>query len=332
MPTYRQALEKLMDNPSKLKAWKKKYGEASLTNFTKVSKKWNKDNPKKKVTPIKDKSKKVIKSDNSNNASNNNNNDADAISMAAQYGRNTDLSMIDDTKKKDKTKVEIGEGASNVLEGSTGVGKKPTSKNERKTKRNVERLQKIAKRGKNKEARLNRRADRIAARKGFEGSGKFLTNPDGTVVPDNEGLMKARGKARELMAERKQKGKDFWRNFGSQMVRGTQAPPKEGFQVADDKDRPKYGSMEDTPEGVETSEKLQKDTVDGKMGVTTDYTNQNMQNLLYPNIKDYTNFGDDIIKSGMGKRENNFQLTKLEEEDSTPQTAMNKIYKQKRGY
>ena len=78
MPTYRQALEKLMDNPSKLKAWKKKYGEASLTNFTKVSKKWNKDNPKKKVTPIKDKSKKVIKSDNSNNASNNNNNDADA--------------------------------------------------------------------------------------------------------------------------------------------------------------------------------------------------------------------------------------------------------------
>ena len=199
--------------------------------------------------------------------------------------------------------------------------------------RNVERLKKIAKRGKNKEARLNRRADRIAARKGFEGSGKFLTNPDGTVVPDNEGLMKARGKARELMAERKQKGKDFWRNFGSQMVRGTQAPPREGFQVADDKDRPKYGSAADTEEGKDASETLNKDSIDAKYGVTTDHTNSNMaKNLFNFPTKDYTDFGKDIIESGMGKRENPFQFPKLEEEDSTPQTAMNKIYKQKRGY
>jgi len=298
MPTYRQALEKLMSNPRKLKAWKKKHGDASLANFTKVSKQWNKDNPKKPT-------RKPVKT----------------VSAIKERPGKKGLTLQQSANKGVDELRTRGEGV-------IADAEKPTDKNRRKTLKNVERLKKIAKRGKNKEARLNRRADRIAARKGFEGAGEF--NEDGT--PNNEGLMKARGKARELMAERKQKGKDFWRNFGSQMVRGTQAPPKEGFQVADDKDRPKYGSMEDTPEGVETSEKLQKDTVDGKMGVTTDYTNQNMQNLLYPNIKDYTNFGDDIIKSGMGKRENNFQLTKLEEEDSTPQTAMNKIYKQKRGY
>jgi len=313
MPTYRQALEKLMSNPRKLKAWKKKHGEASLANFTKVSKQWNKDNPKKQK-PIEVKSRGIEKFKSQ---------DPTAVALGTKKK----------TKEKDKTKVEIGKGASNVLEGSGGVASKPTDKNRRKTLRNVERLKKIAKRGENKEARLNRRADRIAARKGFEGSGKFLTNPDGTVVPDNEGLMKARGKARELMAERKQKGKDFWRNFGSQMVRGTQAPPREGFQVADDKDRPKYGSAADTEEGKDASETLNKDSIDAKYGVTTDHTNSNMaKNLFNFPTKDYTDFGKDIIESGMGKRENPFQFPKLEEEDSTPQTAMNKIYKQKRGY
>ena len=298
MPTYRQALEKLMSNPRKLKAWKKKHGDASLANFTKVSKQWNKDNPKKPT-------RKPVKT----------------VSAIKERPGKKGLTLQQSANKGVDELRTRGEGV-------IADAEQPTSKNERKTRRNVERLQKIAKRGKNKEARLNRRADRIAARKGFEGSGKFLTNPDGTVVPDNKGLMKARGKARELMAERKQKGKDFWRNFGSQMVRGTQAPPREGFQVVDDKDRPKYGSLADTPEEVETSEKLNKDTVDAKYGVTTDHTNSNMAKNLF---KDYTSWGKDIIQSGMEKRENPF-LTKLEEEDSTPQTAMNKIYKQKRGY
>ena len=300
MPTYRQALEKLMSNPRKLKAWKKKYGDATLANFTKVSKRFS----QKPVNEIKSRGIEKFKSQDP---------------TAAVLGTKKK------TKEKDKTKVEIGTGASNVLEGSGGVASKPTDKNRRKTLRNVERLKKIAKRGKNNEARLNRRADRIAARKGFEGAGEF--NEDGT--PNNEGLMKARGKARELMAERKQKGKDFWRNFGSQMVRGTQAPPREGFQVREGVADTAYGSMDDTPEGAEASEKLNKDSIDAKYGVTTDHTNSNMAKNLF---KDYSNWGKDIIESGMEKRENPFQFTKLEEEDSTPQTAMNKIYKQKRGY
>lgn len=307
MPTYRQALEKLMSNPRKLKAWKKKHGEASLANFTKVSKQWNKDNPKKPT-------RKPVKS---------------VSTIKARPGQKGLTLQQSANKGTDELRTR-GEGV-------IADAEQPTSKNERKTRRNVERLQKIAKRGKNKEARLNRRADRIAARKGFEGSGKFLTNPDGTVVPDNEGLMKARGEARKLMAERKQKGKDFWRNFGSQMVRGTQAPPREGFQIKEGVADTAYGSKADTQEEKDASEKLNKDSIDAKFQKSTDNTNSNMAKNLF-NLrgdlftKDYTNWGKDLIDFGMGKRENNFQFTKLEEEDSTPQTAMNKIYKQKRGY
>ena len=311
MPTYRQALEKLMGNPEKLKAWKKKYGEATLANFTKTSKRFSQK-------PIEVKSRGIETS-------------KTKTPTATSLG----VSTKKKTKEKNKTKVEIGTGASNVLEGSTGVGKKPTSKNERKTRRNVERLQKIAKRGKNKEARLNRRADRIAARKGFEGSGKFLTNPDGTVVPDNEGLMKARGKARELMAERKQKGKDFWRNFGSQMVRGTQAPPREGFKVKEGVAETAYGGKSGNPVEDEAAKESNKHSIDGKMGVDNDYSNKGMQNLLF---KDYTNFAKDKVDNaftsakGFLDRDFSSPASKIEEEDSTPQTAMNKIYKQKRGY
>lgn len=93
---------------------------------------------------------------------------------------------------------------------SINVAKKPSEKNIRKTKKNVERVKKIAKRSKkrneNKEARLNRRADRLAAKKGFEGSGVF--NEDGT--PDNESLMQARAKAKKLMKNRRAKGKKFF--------------------------------------------------------------------------------------------------------------------------
>jgi hypothetical protein len=71
------------------------------------------------------------------------------------------------------------------------------------------------------------------------------------------------------------------------------------------------------------------------MGVDNDYSNKGMQNLLF---KDYTNFAKDKVDNaftsakGFLDRDFSSPASKIEEEDSTPQTAMNKIYKQKRGY
>jgi len=196
--------------------------------------------------------------------------------------RNKYLEKLKTKKEKDKTKVEIGKGASNVLEGSGGVASKPTDKNRRKTLKNVERLKKIAKRGKNKEARLNRRADRIAARKGFEGAGEF--NEDGT--PNSEGLMKARGKARELMAERKQKRKKFLRDFGSQLVKGVNTGPdvqsRRDFNIMEALSRFKENKKSDdtTTKDKQENEIIATDTENNKE-VLSAGTGGDNSNLLY---------------------------------------------------
>jgi len=90
MPTYRQAIEKLMGNPEKLKAWKKKYGEATLANFTKTSKRFSQK-------PIEVKSRGIETS-------------KTKTPTATSLG----VSTKKKTKEKNKTKVEIGTGASNV--------------------------------------------------------------------------------------------------------------------------------------------------------------------------------------------------------------------------
>jgi len=98
MPTYRQALEKLMDNPTKLKVWKKKYGDATLANFTKESKSY-KNNTNKKVNKINPKA-----------------------AFGVSTGGNT-------TKAASGTTVEIGKGASNKLDEVVVTGKKPNADN-----------------------------------------------------------------------------------------------------------------------------------------------------------------------------------------------------------
>ena len=65
--------------------------------------------------------------------------------------------------------------------------KRAKKKEEKKSIANALKLQKISKKKKNNEKRLNRRADRLAAKKGFEGTGKFYTNSEGILVPDDQG-------------------------------------------------------------------------------------------------------------------------------------------------
>lgn len=103
--------------------------------------------------------------------------------------------------------------------------KKSTEKNRKKSIANVAKIKKIASKKKDKEARLNRKADRIAARKGLEGSGVF--NEDGN--PDNESLMKARKQGRKIIDDRKAARKQYLRNFASQLARGEQATPSRSF-------------------------------------------------------------------------------------------------------
>ena len=109
--------------------------------------------------------------------------------------------------------------------------KEATEKNQRKSIANAAKLKKIASTKKNKEAKLNRRADRIAARKGFEGTGKFYTNSEATLVPDAQDgkFIEARKKGRKIIDDRKAARKQYLRNFASQLARGEQAAPKVGF-------------------------------------------------------------------------------------------------------
>jgi len=88
-----------------------------------------------------------------------------------------------------------------VLKNEIEIGvPKPTNKNIKKSKKNEARILKNGAKFKNKEARKNRRADRLAAKKGFAGAGSS----------DNDERMSARKEARGLMDERRQKGRQFF--------------------------------------------------------------------------------------------------------------------------
>ena len=228
MPTYREALEKLMDDPKKAAAWKKKHGDLTLSNFTKVSKEFNKNKKRKPVKSV------------SNIAS-------------VKSGNLIKASL-------DKSATKASDELRSKGTGSTVEGEKPTSKNQKKTVKNIARLVKISKRKKDKEARLNRRADRIAARKGFKGSGKFLTNPDGTVVPDNEGLMAARKEARELMAKRKAARKQYLRDFASQLATGEQAGRVKTEYKGDYKEGDNFGQKGGSKEEVQQNDEVAENT------------------------------------------------------------------------
>jgi len=200
------------------------------------------------------------------------------------------------------------------LENENDTEKMPSNKNIRKTKRNVERLKKIKSTKKNNEARLNRRADRIAARKGIEGSGVF--NEDGN--PDNESLMKARKEGRKIIEDRRAARKQYLRNFASQLARGEQAAPKVGFGEGDDKPTGSTSLAGVQSENKAKAEQASQDKKDILNSVDT---------FKVPNAG-LGLTGMDMVGQNFGK---DF-MGQIEVPDLNPIKYMQEEYRKKRGY
>lgn len=203
------------------------------------------------------------------------------------------------------------------LDNVTLTAKKPTEKNRKKSVATVAKLKKIAANKKDKEARLNRRADKIAARKGIEGSGVF--NEDGN--PDNESLMKARKEGRKIIDDRKAARKQYLRNFASQLARGEQAAPRIAFGEGDGKPTDSTSLT-----GIKKENKAKKEQAD-----------QDQKNI-YSNVN---TFGTPNSGLGLGLTSTGGVGDKLasidiigqtEVPDLTPMNYMQKEYRKKRGY
>ena len=188
------------------------------------------------------------------------------------------------------------------------TAKKPTEKNRKKSVATVAKLKKIAANKKDKEARLNRRADKIAARKGVEGSGVF--NEDGN--PDNESLMKARKEGRDVISKRKEARKQYLRNFASQLARGEQAAPRIAFGEGDGKPT---GST--SLAGIKSENKAKNEQA-----------SQDQKNI-YSNINTFTAPNQDLGSySDFGKN----LMDQIEMPDLSPTNYMQQEYRKKRGY
>jgi len=203
--------------------------------------------------------------------------------------------------------------------------KKAKEKNEKKSRANAAKLKKIASNNKDKEARLNRRADRIAARRNFEGTGKFYTNSDGMLVPDAQDgkFIEARKKGRKIIADRKAARKQYLRNFASQLARGEQATPRSGF------------GEEGNPNAETKLAKKEKIIKDDATEIKT--TLDNISKPVNGFASNYFDFGKDFGKSTLANIDStleNINLTSPNKkvEDSTPMNYMQKEYRKKRGY
>jgi hypothetical protein len=187
--------------------------------------------------------------------------------------------------------------------------KKATEKNRKKSVATVAKLKKIATKKKDKETRLNRRADKIAARKGLEGSGVF--NEDG--IPDNESLMKARKGGRKIIDDRKAARKQYLRNFASQLARGEQAAPSKGFGEGE----------EGKPTTASSLVGVQKEIDAKKQQADQD------QKSIYANVNTFTAPNQDLGNySDFGKN----LMQQMEMPDLSPVKYMQQEYRKKRGY
>ena len=217
------------------------------------------------------------------------------------------------------------------------------------------------------------RADKRATRNKFRGSGKTDADKLEKIrslgeskrgiknIKENKRIAKLAARkgiseeeATKLRGERKQKGRDFWRNFASQLTHGVNVAGKGNFDASGTNRNFLKESMDNasgkdnkttnpTPEQIEKDkgDQLKFDSFINNFGLATDHDNTNLKNagqgLGSYNPKDY------IPEWNTGSEENDYfntwkksesLLNKLsnDEGDSTPQTAMRKIYKQKRGY
>ncbi len=216
------------------------------------------------------------------------------------------------------------------------------------------------------------RADKKSTRDKFRGSGKTDADKLGKIrslgesrqgirnIKENKKIAKLAARkgisiedATKLRGERKQKGKDFWRNFGSQMVRGTQAPPRKGFDANQSETDFRKEEMEksgrqkeeaQTPEEMEreTGEQLTFDSYINKFGLANDPDNKNIQNAGFQqgsfSPKDYIPEWKPSEKSPSQKYFDNWKAKqspfgKIEdEEDSNPTMAMKKEYLKRKGH
>jgi len=280
---------------------------------------------------------------------------------------------------------KTGSGGKKLLEfiansPTPGIDKVNRKLNEEKNKKRLEEVTKKHYKDeedrKAKEAFDNKtikdhRADKRATRDKFRGTGKTDADKLEKIrslgeskrgiknIKENKKIAKLAARkgiseeeATKLRGERKQKGRDFWRNFASQLTHGVNVAGGGNF---DTKGNNKPTTLAETMKANQkakdeaNAEKIEKDagnemrfdTNINKLNLSIDGENKNIQNAGYGlgsySPKDY------IPEWNTGSVENDYfnewkksdsLLNKLsdDEGDSTPQTAMRKIYNQKRGY
>jgi len=279
--------------------------------------------------------------------------DANAREVAARKQKNKNVSKKNNNKiktTKAKTKAEIikeheaeKSRVKNIVDSSKKSISKAKAELDAKNKAAADKTKAVeeAERKKSavvgktrKDIRREARDDKKARRRAGRTAKQALKTPGGSITDEQNQANIAAEKAK--IAKRREGRNQFLRNFGSQLTRGVQAGPKEGFKdnksginFYDDKKNnasTQSSSSEATPQSPEQKEfenyaNMQFDSISSKMGLTQDYDNQNLQNA---------GFGLGSYKSSDYMP--TFNPSQEKEEDSNPSTAMMKIYKQKRGY
>ena len=186
-----------------------------------------------------------------------------------------------------------------------------------------------------KDIRREARDDKKARRRAGRTAKQTLKTPGGSITDEQNTANIAAEKAK--IQKRREGRNQFLRNFGSQLTRGVQAGPKEGFK-ADKSGMNFYGGKKNEAAAESSSSdtsslsadqkafndyaSMQFDSISSKMGLTQDYDNKNIENAGF-GLGSYKS--SDYVPSFKPSSQN-------DDEDSNPTIAMKKIFKQKRGY
>ena len=280
--------------------------------------------------------------------------DANAEAVKAYYAnkkKNKNNNTKIKTKSKDKTKAQIikeyeAEKArvKNIVDSSKGSMSKSKAELDAKNKAAANKTKAVeeAERKKSavvgktrKDIRREARDDKKARRRAGRTAKQTLKTPGGSITDEQNTANIAAEKAK--IQKRREGRNQFLRNFGSQLTRGVQAGPKEGFK-ADKSGMNFYGGKKNEAAAESSSSdtsslsadqkafndyaSMQFDSISSKMGLTQDYDNKNIENAGF-GLGSYKS--SDYVPSFKPSSQN-------DDEDSTPTIAMKKMFKQKRGY
>tara|TARA_Y100000022_G_scaffold146017_1_gene127704 strand:- start:604 stop:1659 length:1056 start_codon:yes stop_codon:yes gene_type:complete len=190
--------------------------------------------------------------------------------------------------------------------------------------------------GRRRENRDNRKALRRARKSGLEyGTPEFDAN-----VKAEKALIKKRRKARN----------EYLRNFASQLARGEQASPKptetpEGMTTENffDSNKEKTNTAKtDGQAATEQNQKIEKDNIETRLDRTKQQDNSYFGDFLNTSsvagdLGNNYSLGDSLNfepqqNLSLGQFQKKYTgIPKLDTEDSTPQSAMRKLYNKKRG-